>query len=81
MAPANRIDDIYAKPYGVGATVSFVDDGTDRYAADGVVPPVMVIGDVQTNYFWVVQARNSSGGVSGVNNIVGEFDFGLVKGS
>ncbi len=59
--------------------IEIVDDGVDRYAVDGVVGPVQVIGDVNHNYFWAVQAR-AGGSVSGVINYVGEFDFALVKG-
>ena len=56
-----------------------IDDGIDRYALDGVVGPVQVIGDLANNYFWAVQAR-AGDGVSGVINYVGEFDYALVKG-
>lgn len=80
LAPANRILDLSAGGYGSGSIVETIDDGIDRYALDGVVGPVQVIGDVANNYFWAVQAR-SGDGVSGVINYVGEFDYALVKGS
>ena len=56
-----------------GPNLAFPDDGT----APG--PPVPVIGDVATNYFWVVQARNRDG-ASGPSNRVGDFDFALTPG-
>lgn len=76
---ANRILDLSAGGYGSGSIVETIDDGIDRYALDGVVGPVQVIGDVANNYFWAVQAR-SGDGVSGVVNYVGEFGFALVPG-
>ncbi len=79
VAPANRILDLSSGGYGSGSVIEIVDDGVDRYAVDGVVGPVQVIGDVNHNYFWAVQAR-AGGSVSGVINYVGEFDFALVKG-
>lgn len=79
VAPANRILDL-SGGYGGGSIVETIDDGIDRYAADDVVGPVQVIGDVQHNYFWAVQAR-AGGSVSGVINYVGEFDFALVRGN
>jgi len=76
---ANRILDLSAGGYGSGSEIPVIDDGIDRYALDGVVGPVQVIGDVANNYFWAVQAR-AGDGVSGVINYVGEFDYALVKG-
>jgi hypothetical protein len=60
--------------------ITVIDDGVDRYAADGTLPTVQVIGDVAVNYFWVVRGQNGEG-ASGNSNRAGEFDFGLVKGS
>ena len=78
----NEIREINAGPYGVGQTVTYTDDGVDRYAGDGTIPTVQqVIGDVNVNYFWVVRSRNTGGEVSGNSNRVGEFDFNLVPGS
>lgn len=82
VAPTNRIKDIPAGgAYGAGYVFVSTDDGIDHYAADGIVGPVQVIGDPAVNYFWVVRTRNSAGEVSDIQNIVGEFDFALVKGS
>lgn len=81
LAPSNRILDLSASGYGSGfIIVETIDDGIDRYAADGTLDPVQVIGDVNHNYFWAVQARTGGSG-SGVINFVGEFDFALVKGN
>lgn len=79
--PANRISDLPASAYATGSEVQYLDDGKDRYADDGTLLTVQVIGDVQTNYFWVVQARSSSNETSGGSNLVGEFDFSLARGS
>ncbi len=57
----------------IGPNMAFVDAGTVP------PPPVTIIGDPATNYFWVVRSRNGDG-VSEVSNRVGEFDFGLVAG-
>ena len=76
----NQIQEIPAAPFGQGTIVLFTDDGVDHYPADGTIPPVTVIGNVTTNYFWVVRGANSDG-VSGNSNLVGEFDFQLVPGS
>lgn len=77
----NRIDDLPATGYGYGSLVEVTDNGVDRYAGDTTLATVQVIGNPQVNYFWIVQGRTSSGDVSGGSNIVGEFDFALVKGS
>ena len=76
----NRIADLPAGAYGAGSIVEYPDDGIDRFAADGTVGPVTVIGDPAHNYFWVVRGRNGDG-ASEPSNRVGEFDFAVVKGS
>lgn len=76
----NQIAYIPAGPYGSGAIIDYTDDGVDRYADDGSLPTVQVIGDPATNYFWVVRGQNGEG-VSENSNRVGEFDFALVAGS
>ncbi len=81
VPPANRIMDLPAGAYGQGSTVSYLDDGLDNYAGDGTIATVQVVGDVQNNYFWVVQSRSGSNETSGGSNWVGEFDFSLTKGS
>lgn len=58
---------------GAGAAFSFTDDGATP------PPPVQIIGDPATNYFWVVRSRNRDA-TSGLSNRVGEFDFALVAG-
>lgn len=75
----NRIADLPAGAYGAGSIVEYIDDGIDRYAADGTVGPVTVIGDDAHNYFWVVRGRNGDG-ASEPSNRVGEFDFAVVQG-
>lgn len=74
---------IQYQPKGPGGFITFIDTGVDWYynpPADPQLPPVQVIGDPATNYFWVVRGRNSDG-VSENSNRVGEFDFALVAGS
>ncbi|MDW8319671.1 MAG: C25 family cysteine peptidase, partial [Anaerolineae bacterium] len=59
---------------GAGASFQFTDDGATP------LPPVQIIGDPATNYFWVVRSRNRDA-ASGLSNRVGEFDFALVPGT
>lgn len=77
--------------YGLGTEFRYVDNGSCGYFQVGIPPQqpkpcaaqnptVTVLGDVAHNYFWVVRAGNS-GGEFDFDNRVGEFDFGLVKGS
>ena len=70
-APVTTVDPGFRG--AVGPAIAFPDDGT----VPG--PPVQIIGDVTTNYFWVVQARNGDA-ASGPSNRVGEFDFALTPG-
>jgi hypothetical protein len=77
----NKIKEINAAPYGQGQTVRYTDTGADNYPGDGTIPTVQVIGDVATNYFWVVRSRNTGGEISDNSNRVGEFDFRLAAGS
>lgn len=58
---------------GAGASFEFTDDGANP------PPPVQVIGDPATNYFWVLRARNGDG-PSELSNRVGAFDFSLTPG-
>ncbi len=58
---------------GAGASFQFTDDGATP------PPPVQIIGDPGTNYFWVLRSRNRDA-ASGLSNRVGEFDFALVAG-
>ena len=79
----NQVAEIECESCLSGAAVSYTDDGADGYYAepdDPQLPAVQVIGDVTTNYFWVVRGR-SGGHVSGNSNRVGEFDFALAPGS
>ena len=46
---------------------------------DGSVGPIIPIGDVNNNYFYVVRAQNSAGW-STSSNRTGEFDFALRPG-
>lgn len=79
-AGANAIVSINADGYGAGSIIEYVEDGVDRYPADGTVaPPVQVVGDVEHNYFWAVEGWAGIG--SGFLNWVGEFDYALVKGN
>jgi hypothetical protein len=75
---ANCIIAISAAGFGSGSVVEYIDDGIDRYAGDGSIGPVQIVGDSAHNYFWAAQGRSDGG--SGVVNWVGEFDFALVKG-
>lgn len=76
--------------YGLNTAFRYVDDGscgyytappsaptTCRYPQN---PTVIVLGDVNHNYFWALRAGNS-GGEFDFAKRVGEFDFALVKGS
>ncbi len=78
----------YFDPATAGVQVASVDAGFRgligpdmAFTDDGMVPPppVTIIGDPATNYFWVVRSRNGDG-ASEISNRVGEFDFGLVAG-
>jgi len=87
-----KIDD-YSFPsglYGLFTEFRYVDDGACGYFEVGTPPQqpqpckvqspaVMVLGDVNHNYFWAVRAGNE-GGEFDFANRVGEFDFALVKG-
>lgn len=82
VAPTNQVKELPAGPaYGIGSPFGWTDTGVDQYPADGTVGPVQPVGDVNTNYFWVVQSRSSSAQTSGYWNIVGEFDFALTRGN
>jgi hypothetical protein len=81
VAPTNQIDDLPGQAYGQGSIVTYDDAGVDNYPGDGTLTTVQVIGNPQTNYFWVVQGRTASGDPSGASNLVGEFSFAVMKGS
>ena len=79
LGGGSQIADVDGAPFGTGE-VSYIDDGVDRYAADGTIDTVQVIGIAAVNYYWVV--RSHCGGTpSGNSNRVGEFDFALTPGS
>ena len=51
-----------------------------NWGDDGFVGGITPVGDIATNYFYVVEAANVVGR-SAHSNRVGEFDFSLVPGT
>lgn len=72
-AEGDLVSTVDAGFVAAGASFQFTDDGTNP------PPPVQIIGDPDTNYFWVLRSRNRDA-ASGLSNRVGEFDFALVAG-
>lgn len=67
------VDTVPAGFVSRGATLTVEDDG------EPPTPPVTLIGDPETNYFWVLRSINGDG-VSAPSQHVGEFDFSLTPG-
>lgn len=76
----NQVADRSAASCGSNCYITVIDDGVDRYSADGTLPAVQVVGNAAVNYFWVVRGQ-SGDGASGNSNRAGEFDYDLVTGS
>ncbi len=68
------VDTVPAGFVSRGATLTVEDDG------EPPTPPVTLIGDPESNYFWVLRSVNGDG-VSAPSKRVGEFDFSLKPGS
>jgi hypothetical protein len=89
-APATKVGSFYftAGIYGVGASFSYVDNGSCGYfiaagqnlPCQAQNPSVTVVGDKAHNYFWIVSAGNASSEYAHDNH-VGEFDFGMTPGN
>lgn len=88
LGEGNKLIDFSSGPASTGDPFDCTDNGntvnctlnSSPFAGSDPSPNVTVIGDVNTNYFWVVRGRNGDG-VSDNSNRVGEFDFALVPGS
>jgi hypothetical protein len=62
---------------GAGAGYEFTDTGSEP------LPAATVLGDVNTNYFWVIRSRNGDGtsATAGAANRVGAFNYALSPGN